>query len=198
MEVLQQLAGAGDVPALASFCENFELDLRHNEEPTATSILVYKLQLLCYLLCERLDSARFLWKRLPIEFRDEELCSLWEVGVQMWQHNPAGVQAALAAFDWSGPFVAPLVERLRHEQLERSFRLLGRTYGSMSSHWLANTLGIAEEKVHLMAGEAGWTLDSDTSSYTPLPEPEAKRSAMGMEQLQQLVDYVAHVERELV
>ena len=50
---------------------------------------------MAYLLRDELDSARFLWKRLPNEVKaDPELQAMWAVGTAMWQQKHAEVGAA--------------------------------------------------------------------------------------------------------
>ena len=51
------------------------------------------MHLAAYLLRDELDSARFLWKRLPTEAKaDPELQAMWAVGTAMWRHKHAEVE----------------------------------------------------------------------------------------------------------
>lgn len=119
---VSQLA-PGEPKLLSDYCEEVELDLLHADLPPATSMGVFKVQMAAYLLAEALDSARFLWKRLPAAARDAdaELCAIWAVGRAMWAKDHAGVQAALAGFGWSPQLIGPMMARLQAEQLEAAF-----------------------------------------------------------------------------
>lgn len=62
----------------------------------AFSLGVYKVQMLAYLICDELDLARFLWKRLPAELKsDAQLSQLWEVGTLIWREERAGIIGTL-------------------------------------------------------------------------------------------------------
>lgn len=140
---IEMLASAGDFASLARHCEAFELDLRHTEEPQPVSVAVYKVHLMAYLLTEQVDAARFLWKRMPAGTHalDPELAAIWEVGKQMWQKQPAGVQAALRSVPWSQPLVASLAARLQADTLQNSFKQMGAAYNTVAAPVLAQRLG---------------------------------------------------------
>ena len=89
MEQITSLAAGDDIPALLACCETFELDLGHSGLEPAASLGVYKTQLVAYLLCQQLDNARFLWKRLPTALRDTdpEVAALWDIGKSLWICN---------------------------------------------------------------------------------------------------------------
>jgi hypothetical protein len=127
--------------ALVSFCEQFELDMGHTDLAPAASLGVYKMHLAAYLMCERLEDARFLWKRVPAEARDPELVALWEIGKAMWGKDIAAAQAAMVAHAWTQPLLSALLERMQRTHLERSFAQCARAYSQVSAEHLARTLG---------------------------------------------------------
>ena len=147
---IEQLATGADTSALVAFLEQFELDLGHAALAPATSLSVYKVHLAAYLMCEQLDDARFLWKRLPAEPRDAdaEICALWAIGKAMWIKDIAGAQAAMGAYQWTPTLLSGLLERMRGEHLQRSFAQCGRAYSLVSADHLASTLGNTRTCTH--------------------------------------------------
>lgn len=144
MQALAQLAAGDDTAALVAFCEKFEVtDLGHLSLEPATSFAVYKVHLAAYLMCEQLNDARFLWKRMPAEQRDAdaELVAIWNIGKAMWAKDIAGAQAAMGAYSWAPPLLSGLLERMQREHLQRSFGHCARAYSLISAEHLAQTLG---------------------------------------------------------
>lgn len=156
------------------------------------------MHLAAYLLRDELDSARFLWKRLPTEAKaDPELQAMWAVGTAMWRHKHAEVHAKAAAFAWSSPFVAPLMATLQAQYLQRVFTQLGVAYATVSAESLANKLGVPAARVHELANAAGWTADAVSGAYKPVqPEGESQHTVK-LEQLQTLTSYISHLEQEI-
>ena len=109
-QAIEQLAAGEDAAALVEYCEQFELDLGHVELAPAASLGVYKVHLAAYLMCESLDDARFLWKRVPAEQRDAEFTALWAIGKAMWAKDYAATQAAIGACAWTPPLLSGLLE----------------------------------------------------------------------------------------
>ena len=195
---------SSDYAGLSQYCENFELDLRHTDVELTTSRGVYKVHLLSYLLQDQLDRARFLWKRVPEEIKssDAELQALWAVGKAMWQtdHRLALQQSTAPAFAWSGPLVATLINALHEQYLKHSFTQIGTAYAAVSAESLAEKLGVPVATVHDFASAAGWTADAVSGFFKPLqPESEKqqKHQSVKLQQLQQLTNYVAHLEQEV-
>ena len=188
---------SADYAGLAQYCENFELDLRHTEDLTA-SVGIYKVHLAAYLLRNDLDRARFLWKRLPAEVKaDPELQAIWAVGKAMWQQKHAEVHAKAAAFAWSAPFVAPLVGTLQAQYLQTTFTQLGVAYATVTAETLSAKLGVPAAKVHELANAAGWTADAVSGAYKPVQPEGESHHTVKLEQLQTLTAYVSHLEQEI-
>jgi len=196
---ITRLAAGEDTAALVAYVEQFELDLGHAGLAPAASLGVYKVHLAAYLMCEQLDEARFLWKRVPAELRDAdaELCALWAIGKAMWVKDMAAAQVAMGGFAWTPPLLAELVARMQREHLERSFAQCARAYSLISAEHLASTLGAPVGKIAQMADAACWTTDAETGAYVPATAEDPTGKVELMAQLQILTDYVAHVEREV-
>ncbi len=199
LDSLQQLAASGDMAALASFCEEFELDLGHAQLAPAISSSVWTIHMAAYLLTRQLDAARLLWKRLASDLRDgnAELRALWEVCTTMWRNEHAATQAAISAFSWPGPLLADLMARLQTDELQRTMELCVGAYSLISAAALAARLGVSEERAHELATGAGWTVDAESGGYVPLVPERPKTKPEMLEQLELLTSYVAHVDKEL-
>ena len=196
---LVELAGAEDMLRLIEYCENFELDMKHVSLPVEASLGVYKVHLAAYLLCNQLENARFLWKRLEVGPRDAEpeLCALWAVGKAMWVKDHALTQSLITGFSWSPPLMGMLMERLQREHLKRCFSDAARVYTRVSADALSKLLGVPVDTVQQMANDAGWTTDAESGAFVPCVPEEPKPSRELTETLGRLTDYIAHVEREL-
>jgi len=194
-----ELAGGERVETLVEYCENFELDLKHAGLAVEASLAVYKVHLASYLLCNQLDNARFLWKRIEPGPRDSEpeLCAIWAVGKAMWVKDHALTQSAITGFSWSPPLMGMLMERLQREHLKRCFEDSVRAYSVVSAASLSRTLGVPVETVHQMANAAGWTTDAESGAYVPCAAETVPTKPALAETLSRLTDYVAFVEREL-
>lgn len=197
LEQITTLAHGEDVPALLACCEAFELDLGHTTLAPDMSRGVYKVHLVVYFLCQQLDNARFLWKRLPVEARDPELNALWEIGKALWVSDAAAAQAAMVAHVWSPPLVSGLVTRLQREHLQRSFRQFAKAYSIISGEALAKALGVPVATVHEMANAANWTTDAESGAYVPVVPEEPPGKPALLEQLSVLTDFVSHIEKEV-
>ena len=198
-EITALSAAGSDISSLVTYCEQFELNLGHQGLAPAASNGVYKVHLAAHLMCEQLDEARFLWKRVPGEQRDQdpEFVALWAVGKAMWVKDMAGAQAAMAAHAWTPPLLSGLLERMQREHLARSFAQCARAYSHISAEQLSATLGVPPAKVAALADAANWTTDAETGAYMPAPVEEQAGTVEMRSQLKILTDYVAHVEREL-
>ena len=194
---LEQLVQSGDAASVASHCEQCELNLDHASLAPEASAALYKAQLAAYLLTERLDDARFLWKRLPAMLRDSdpELGALWAIGRVMWLKDAAAAQAAMRAHAWS-PLIAPLVAQLQREQVTRMFGQVAKAYTHVSAESLAQSLGVPVQTVHEMATAASWTTDAESGAYVPVANESAAKAPF-MQKLERFTEYIAHVEKDM-
>jgi len=194
---LEQLVQSGDAASLAAHCEQCELNLDHASLAPQVSAALYKAQLAAYLLSERLDDARFLWKRLPAALResDPELGAQWAIGRAMWLKDAAAAQAAMRAHAWS-PLVAPLVAQLQREHVARMFGQVAKAYTHVSAESLAHSLGIPVQAVHEMATAANWTTDAESGAYVPVAEETAAKAPF-IQKLERFTEYIAHVEKDM-
>ena len=143
---LGSLCTSAAASEVVAWCERFELDMGHAPLAPTASLSVYKLHMAAYLICERLDDARLLWRRLgaalgPAREADVELIALWAIGKAMWAKDLAGAQAAMGAYGWSAPLLSHLIAQLQTTHLHASFDQCARAYSLISAEHLAATLG---------------------------------------------------------
>jgi len=154
--------------------------------------------MLAHMLMNELELARFVWKRLPEQLRgDPELRALWEIGKQMWLHEPAAVQAALVAHAWSSALIETLVKTLQRRSLEGAFRHFGSAYSTIMPETLSAKLGVSVTTVHELALAHGWVLEMTSGAYKPVPTEMPLGDTSQKDTMQQLTDFVAHLEREV-
>lgn len=189
---LDALAAAGDAAGIVSLCEALELELGHETLSVSDSATVYKAQMLGHLLLRQTDSARFLWKRLPAQFRDEpELVGLWAVGRARWAGDSAAACAALAARPWAPPVLPPLTSLLADRLREEEWETIGRAFKTIRPDSLARRLGLSPAAAAQGADARSWPLQD--GCYRPVRPPPPAGATPGADALRQLTMFVAHM-----
>ncbi|XP_038644276.1 COP9 signalosome complex subunit 8 isoform X3 [Scyliorhinus canicula] len=75
---------------------------------------VYAQLLALYLLHNDMNTARYLWKRIPqaIKTANPELGAIWSVGQRIWQRDFPGIYTVISSHQWSDT-IQPIMEELR-------------------------------------------------------------------------------------
>jgi hypothetical protein len=189
---LTSLAAAGDAAGIVELCEALELELGHELLSVADSATVYKAQMLAHLLLRQTDAARFLWKRLPAQFRDEpELVGLWAVGRARWAGDSAAACAALAARPWAPPVLPQLTSALADRLREEEWATIGGAFKTIRPETLALRLRLPPASAAQGATARGWALQD--GCYMPVRPPAVAGAAPGADALRQLTGFVAHM-----
>ncbi len=93
------------------------------------------------------------------------------------------------------PQARPLVDatalRFRGHMLD----LISRAYTEISPARAASLLGISEQDALQLAASEGWQLDAAAGVLTVVAKPVDSRMATSFEQLQQLTEYMVHLEQ---
>ncbi|KNA03003.1 hypothetical protein SOVF_213300 [Spinacia oleracea] len=95
---------------IADICDNLMLQVSaegivfQNDWP-------YAIHLLGHIYAGDINSARFLWKSIPIAIKESqpEIIAVWGIGQKLWTRDYAGVYEAVRSFNWSPqihPFIA--------------------------------------------------------------------------------------------
>lgn len=151
--------------------------------------------LLCLLQCGRLTDARFLYKRLPpVVQQEQQVAAAYTLLRKLWQRDYPQVWTALSGFAWGereALVVLGLTEKLRSDVLI----LLGKAYETLSVSAAAKQMGLGEADVSVLAVQRGWSLDQSTGMLSPPPISNSAEVKTGFQNLQQLTDYVVHLEQ---
>jgi len=192
---LEALAGVGDAVGIVALCDCLELDLAHSVLAVHDSATVYKAQLLAHLLLGQTDAARFLWKRLPPQMREEpELQALWNVGKARWAKDTAAACAALGARQWAPPVVPTLASALESRLRDDEWATIGLVFSSIRPDTLASRLGLPVASASEGAAARGWPLEGEC--YRPVKPEPAARPVPGADALRRLTEFVAHLTAE--
>ncbi|KAJ7519797.1 hypothetical protein O6H91_20G055800 [Diphasiastrum complanatum] len=179
---------------LANLCDNLDLELasKGGELPEDWP---YVIHLLGHILVSDLNSARFLWKRIPASVKQNqpELLAAWKIGQCMWTHNYSGVHEALHNFEWSHD-VRPVVGRIAEDYSGRIFRLLSTAYSTISVTDAASYLGLSINDTIIFTGKNGWGFDPSSQMLTVHPLVTTVEQKLDASNLQSLTEYVFHLE----
>jgi len=88
------------------------------------------------------------------------------------------------------PFIDALVTKTRREMLV----LLSQAHSLLSPTKAASLLGVPEGEVSHVVEAAGWQQDMESGMFTTAVQPEADADLDGYQNLQQLAQYMVHLE----
>uniref|UniRef100_UPI00398F58A3 COP9 signalosome complex subunit 8 isoform X2 n=1 Tax=Pristiophorus japonicus TaxID=55135 RepID=UPI00398F58A3 len=157
---------------------------------------VYGQLLALYLLHNDMNTARYLWKRIPqaIKTANPELGAIWSVGQRIWQRDFPGIYTVISSHQWSDT-IQPIMEELRDATRRRAFGLVAQAYTSISADDLAAFVGLPVEDAVKAVLEQGWQADPSTRMVVPQKtEPPPVPQIPNEQQLARLTDYVAFLE----
>lgn len=179
---------------IADICDELQLQLAAQgiKEPEGWP---YCIHLLGHIYTQDINSARFLWKRLPSSVKESqpEVVAVWKIGQCMWTHDYAGVHGALHSFNWS-PEVQQIITALSDSYTKRAFELLLAAYSTISVADTAQFLGMSKEDALAYTLQRGWTLDSASQMLTVKKMPAVVDQRLHSSTLQNLTEYVFHLE----
>ncbi|CAA2934748.1 COP9 signalosome complex subunit 8 [Olea europaea subsp. europaea] len=103
----------------------------------------YAIHLLGHIYISDINSARFLWKRIPlaVKERQPEVVAAWNIGQKLWTRDYAGVHEAIREFNWS-PEVQGIVASFSELYTKKMFELLVSAYSTISTQDTALFLGL--------------------------------------------------------
>ncbi|RUP46029.1 hypothetical protein BC936DRAFT_147439 [Jimgerdemannia flammicorona] len=110
MDLINEAIAARDFKRLVDTCEQLEFDLSLYPNEAMSINEIYVPYIGGYLILNDLNSARFLYKRIPpaVTSANSELQAIWDVGIALWQRQHAEVYHAIDTFQW-GSVMQPLV-----------------------------------------------------------------------------------------
>ncbi|RZC69799.1 hypothetical protein C5167_032933 [Papaver somniferum] len=155
----------------------------------------YAIHLLGHIYVKDINSARFLWKLIPSNVKENQLevVAAWKIGQQLWLRDYAGVYEAIRVFNWS-PEAQGLVNSFSEIYTNRMFQLLLSAYSTISIKDTALFLGMSEEDATNYAAEQGWLVDSASGMLIVKKQHVVKEQKLDHTKLQRLTEYVFHLE----
>eukprot|EP01018_Ginkgo_biloba_P018593 Gb_14322 [translate_table: standard] len=155
----------------------------------------FSIHLLGHIYIQDINSARFLWKRIPSSVKETqpEVTAVWKIGQCMWTHDYAGVHGAIHGFNWSQE-VQQVVTALSDSYTKRVFKLLSAAYSTICVADTAQFLGMSEEDAITYTLQHGWILDSASQMLTVRRTPVVVDQKLDSSKLQNLTEYVFHLE----
>ncbi|KAI5836844.1 COP9 signalosome [Morchella snyderi] len=145
---------------------------------SSTSELIsnyYSAYFFSLFLCDDLNEARFLSKRIPLGFlqSDPLLISTYTLLRALYTRSYQSIYTTLSSAPWSG-VLTPLVSRFEKYFRRRTFILLSRAYTAISLKSTAIFLGLEgtdenESSIIAMVVAEGWGRDEATGMLKPVP-----------------------------
>jgi len=194
-ELLDQI-NQGKFGPVVFLCEEYEYTCAEFP-PSKNTTPYYGIHLLSYLILNDLNAARFLWKRIPkkVKETDAELVAIWSIAKHIWKKSYSEIYTAFNAFNW-GPVNVTLIQALSESFRSRTFDLLSNAYSSISLADVALHLGISDQDAINLSARHGWKFDAASRMLAPIPNKPAKVQETGLDQLQQLTEYVIWLEQK--
>ncbi|XP_055816214.1 COP9 signalosome complex subunit 8 [Solanum dulcamara] len=155
----------------------------------------YAIHLLGHIYNNDINSARFLWKKIPAAVKEArpEVVAVWRIGQKLWTRDYVGVHEAIREFSWS-PEVQPIVASFAELYKKRMFELLLSAYSTISTQDSAHFLGMNENDATNYVLQQGWVLDSASQMLTVKKQAVITEQKLDPSKLQRLTEYVFHLE----
>ncbi|KFM73086.1 hypothetical protein X975_17624, partial [Stegodyphus mimosarum] len=144
-----------------------DLEKQELEAPEGVaSPQLYGQLLAIYLLQNDLPNAKYLWKRIPRNIKEEnpELGKIWVVGQKLWQCH-SSVYLALEE-DWPD-HIKPILSAIVDITRSRALRLIAKAYSSISVEKVASFLGMSAEDCVEGLSSLGWEVDAACKIVKP-------------------------------
>eukprot|EP00127_Corallochytrium_limacisporum_P003911 Clim_evm21s154 gene=Clim_evmTU21s154 len=182
-----------------------QLELAGPSEKNRLDETHYATYLFALLILFKLPQAKFLWERIPEQYRSEgsRPWQVWQVGKALWQcrysdaslmlgapgANGSAAAQSLAASSWSEA-LRPHASALLDAIVAQVIRTTRQAYAVITVQSLAERLGLPPESVIATVREQGWEVLDDGSAVVPKGVPLQTNVAFGMRQLTDLTNFV--------
>ncbi|KAK3009503.1 hypothetical protein RJ639_013868 [Escallonia herrerae] len=150
------------------------------------------------------NSARYLWKTTPAGIKENrpEVAAAWKIGQRLWTRDYGGVYEAIREFNWSPEardLVASFTGKFPPDFLcklytKRMFKLLESAYSTISIQDTALFLGMSEDDATNYVIQQGWGVDPAYRMLTVKKQVVVTEQKLDPSKLQQLTEYVFHLE----
>jgi len=146
------------------------------------------------LFLGNLVQARFLWKRLPADFKsDNEVAAVWAVGKALTKRKYPDVYRHLDAGRWR--VAEDLAQLFRAQFTERMTQLVVKAYSSLKVQQAAGLLGMSLGEVNSFANSKGWTITGEIVRPRAAGSGEAKQvQAKEVERVTKMLNFLEQKE----
>lgn len=174
-----------DYASLAKKLENQEL------ESGGASPQVYGQLLAIYLLFNDLISAKFLWKRIPSNVKEEnsELSIVWLVGKLLWKRNYTEIYGVINSCPAWPNHLRNIMNLILESTRARAKALISKAYSSILISEASKLLGLSEENTIKTATESDWSHDRD---YLFIKKDESNKGNNKIDGGTELLDKLTH------
>jgi len=188
------------------FCAEIELAMEEDGD-SATHNAQLKMNFFCvymaaFLITGDLDGARYLWRRLPEDFKTDqtEIFKVWCIGKCLWVQDFVLLKSSFE-ITWSAN-IQPTIMCLRDAIYQRHLIQISEAYSNMALICICEILMISKEEGIRVCEAMNWEIDS-TSGFVKVSKIEVDVGPAGlrtyekdMDMLQQLSSYVSHLEKK--
>ncbi|CAN4108049.1 unnamed protein product [Withania somnifera] len=192
--LLNEALASKSYDKIADTCDNLMLQVA-SEGIEFQDGWPYAIHLLGHIYNNDINSARFLWKKIPAAIKEgrPELVAVWRIGQKLWTRDYTGVHEAIREFSWS-PEVQSIVASFAELYKKRLFELLLSAYSTISTQDSAQFLGMNENDATNYVLQHGWVLDSASQMLTVKKQIVITEQELDPSKLQRLTEYVFHLE----
>ncbi|KAH9605623.1 hypothetical protein KSS87_002675 [Heliosperma pusillum] len=155
----------------------------------------YAIHLLAHIYNADINSARFLWKSIPVAVKESqpEVVAVWSIGQKLWTKDYAAVYQAIRAFNWTAQ-IQPFVTAFSESYTKKMFQLLLAAYSTISVKDTSLFLGMNENEATKYVLNEGWSLDSASQMFAVKKQSIVTEQKLDASKLQRLTEYVFHLE----
>lgn len=181
-----------------------KLEVQELESPTGrASPQVYGQLLAIYLLFNDLISAKFLWKRIPAEIKqeNEELSIIWHVGRSMWKKDYPEIYGVIRSCPSWPNHLKNIMNLILETTRRRAERLITKAYSTVHINQASRLLGLSQEETRQWVASRNWSLEEETGfiNINKHSASDSKVPPMAVienrtELLEKLTDYIIFLE----
>lgn len=142
-----------------------KLEIQELESPAGrASPQVYGQLLAIYLLFNDLTSAKFLWKRIPEETKNDnaELSLIWSVGKALWKKDHAEVYTVIGSCPAWPNHLKNIMNLIVESTRRRAEELIIKAYSTIHINEISKLMGFTDVEVAEYISNQDWILEKES------------------------------------
>jgi len=177
---------------LLEVCEDYELQTFG--QVTDKAEIYYSVHLIALLSLNDITNARFCWKRIPSQLKNSnQLQNVWKLATMVNKKDFKGFYSTVSSTQWA-PDIKPFIEHLNNAQRTQNQNLIQKTYSSVALSQCADMLGLTTADTQTHLDKLGWEVKDNHVNPAPATNTSSKLHETTTTQLDQLTDYIIHLE----